>query len=361
MSLETKISRRELLWRGIKGGSILVLGNIPLLDGCLPKIIEERPTTTPGTIDEIINHPRVRESIEALANSGVNFSINREETPTSIAGNYGIKLGTSPTFSYFNNDWFLTGSLGNGEFKILQQTPDNHIDITFFQPAPHRQTGDASRGMIRGKEKKFTIYSVLDEISVVDGKECRAKSALILNGERKENWDIFGDYLSVPIDTPDKEICNYVSTYCVYQFNRKLTDRDIYELIDRYDREDREFYRAIVRIESADDQNAISPAGARGLMQIMPGTWADMTSYPFDSAVNPEKNVEAGIRYYQWIENYLSSRVPNWSSLTRLEEYRLMAAAYNGGIGRLEDNAWDISRMPLETRNYVTQMENNIN
>ena len=96
-------------------------------------------------------------------------------------------------------------------------------------------------------------------------------------------------------------------------------------------------------------------------MQIMPGTWADMTSYPFDSAVNPEKNVEAGIRYYQWIENYLSSRVPNWSSLTRLEEYRLMAAAYNGGIGRLEDNAWDISRMPLETRNYVTQMENNIN
>lgn len=223
MSLEAKVSRREFIERGVKIGSgLLLVGNLSLLKGCAPNV-SDGIIEQPHTIDDIINHPRVREGITTLANSGVPFLMNREETPPNIAGNYEIKLGTSPTFSYFNNDWFLTGSLGDGEFKILDQSPDNYLAISFSQSQPHGQIGNARQGMVRGKGNKFTIFSILDEVSVVDGKECKAKSALIMNGERKDNLDIWGDYLSVPIDTPDKEICNYVPTYSIYQFSRRLT------------------------------------------------------------------------------------------------------------------------------------------
>ena len=130
----------------------------------------------------------------------------------------------------------------------------------------------------------------------------------------------------------------------------------IYGIIDRYDKEDRDFYRAVIIVESNDDPNAVSPVGARGLMQIMPDTWADMTSYPFDFAFDPEKNIEVGISYFQWIEDYLLTRYLNWNNLDRIKQYELMSAAYNGGIGRLEDNSWNINRMPLETRVYVERM-----
>ena len=57
--------------------------------------------------------------------------------------------------------------------------------------------------------------------------------------------------------------------------------------------------RAIMRKESADDVRAVSSAGARGLMQIMPGTWDYLRSRwslgrdPFD----PRDNILAGTAY----------------------------------------------------------------
>ena len=97
-------------------------------------------------------------------------------------------------------------------------------------------------------------------------------------------------------------------------------------------------------------------------MQIMPETWSDMTkndviNYPFDSAFNPEKNVEIGTKYYYWVENWLSTRVPDWNSKERIDQYKLMAAAYNGGIGKLKNVSWDINLMPYETRDYVRKIK----
>lgn len=56
---------------------------------------------------------------------------------------------------------------------------------------------------------------------------------------------------------------------------------------------------AVVRIESGGDPHAVSPAGAMGLMQIMPGTWVELRarhglgSDPFD----PRDNILAGAAY----------------------------------------------------------------
>jgi hypothetical protein len=98
---------------------------------------------------------------------------------------------------------------------------------------------------------------------------------------------------------------------------------------------------AVIRIESAGRIRAVSPAGAMGLMQLMPGTWARQRARlmlgtdPFD----PRDNILAGTAY-------LREMYDRYGAAGFL-------AAYNAGPGRYEE--WrDRGRpLPLETRRYV--------
>ncbi|PKP95823.1 MAG: lytic transglycosylase [Alphaproteobacteria bacterium HGW-Alphaproteobacteria-14] len=101
---------------------------------------------------------------------------------------------------------------------------------------------------------------------------------------------------------------------------------------------------AVIRIESAGRTRAVSSAGAMGLMQLMPGTWARqrdrfaLGSDPFD----PRDNIMAGTSYLR--EMYDRYGAPGF------------LAAYNAGPGRYE--AWRAGRrsLPLETRRYVAKI-----
>ena len=101
---------------------------------------------------------------------------------------------------------------------------------------------------------------------------------------------------------------------------------------------------AVMRAESAGRIGAVSSAGAMGLMQLMPGTWARqrarfrLGSDPFD----PRDNIMAGTSYLR--EMYDSYGAPGF------------LAAYNAGPGRYED--WrDRGRpLPAETRIYVAKI-----
>jgi membrane-bound lytic murein transglycosylase B len=101
---------------------------------------------------------------------------------------------------------------------------------------------------------------------------------------------------------------------------------------------------AVMRTESAGRISAVSSAGAMGLMQLMPGTWArqrarfGLDSDPFD----PRDNIMAGTSYLR--EMYDSYGATG------------MLAAYNAGPGRYED--WrDRGRpLPAETRAYVARI-----
>lgn len=101
---------------------------------------------------------------------------------------------------------------------------------------------------------------------------------------------------------------------------------------------------AVMRSESAGRIDAVSPAGAMGLMQLMPGTWARQRARlalgndPFD----PRDNIMAGTSYLrEMYDTYGSSG---------------MLAAYNAGPGRYED--WrDRGRpLPAETHAYVAKI-----
>lgn len=82
--------------------------------------------------------------------------------------------------------------------------------------------------------------------------------------------------------------------------------------------------------ESAFDPNAISWAGARGLMQIMPGT-ASHLGLPLTAIYEPEQNIAAAARYLR----ELSAKFSDVSD--RLERISFVLAAYNGGSGHVRD------------------------
>jgi soluble lytic murein transglycosylase-like protein len=103
--------------------------------------------------------------------------------------------------------------------------------------------------------------------------------------------------------------------------------------------------RAVLRAESAGDVRAISSAGAIGLMQVMPDTWAGLRaryclgSDPYD----PRDNILAGTAYLREM----------WD---RYGNVAAMLAAYNAGPGRYDEHRSTGRPLPAETRAYVAAL-----
>lgn len=84
--------------------------------------------------------------------------------------------------------------------------------------------------------------------------------------------------------------------------------------------------------ESRYDSTAVSPVGALGLMQFMPGTAEDLGINPLD----PEQSISGAARYLSWLYGQLG-------------DWKQVLAAYNFGIGNVKKGR----EWPLETVNYV--------
>jgi soluble lytic murein transglycosylase-like protein len=112
--------------------------------------------------------------------------------------------------------------------------------------------------------------------------------------------------------------------------------------------------KAVMQVESAGKQEAVSSKGARGLMQLMPATARDLGV----DASDPEENVEGGSRY-------LAQQLEEFGS----EELAL--AAYNWGPGNIKRaiakvraegkrptwaNIKAYVKVPRETREYVNKV-----
>jgi soluble lytic murein transglycosylase-like protein len=115
------------------------------------------------------------------------------------------------------------------------------------------------------------------------------------------------------------------------------------ELIDkaaaRYDL-DPDLIRSVMQTESAFNPMAVSPAGAMGLMQLMPELAEEFgITDPFD----PEQNIMGGARYLRQLLNMHDGNV------------RLAVASYNAGPGAVARYG---GRVPPfdETREYVKRV-----
>lgn len=102
--------------------------------------------------------------------------------------------------------------------------------------------------------------------------------------------------------------------------------------------------RAVVRIESAGERGAVSHAGAMGLMQLMPATYAELrTQYHLGSdPFAVRDNIMAGTAYLRQMYDRYGS--PGF------------LAAYNAGPGRWEDHLAGRRSLPAETVNYLARL-----
>ncbi len=101
---------------------------------------------------------------------------------------------------------------------------------------------------------------------------------------------------------------------------------------------DAELLKAVCVAESGMNPNAVSHAGAQGLMQLMPATAQDLAvTDPFD----PEQSIGGGARYLAW-------------QLATFGSVHLALAAYNAGPA----NVKKFGRIPPfdETQDYVPKV-----
>jgi hypothetical protein len=98
--------------------------------------------------------------------------------------------------------------------------------------------------------------------------------------------------------------------------------------------------KAIIKAESNFNHRAVSPVGARGLMQLMPAT---ASSLQVQDSFHPENNIDGGVRYLRYLMNLFNGNLP------------LVLAAYNSGENTvLRHN----NRIPpyQETQTYVRRV-----
>jgi len=84
--------------------------------------------------------------------------------------------------------------------------------------------------------------------------------------------------------------------------------------------------------ESRLKADAVSPVGAQGLCQFMPGTWKDVSAagiVPANAVFNPEYSVHASAYYMANLQRFWSAKRP-W-----IDRWRLSQASYNAGAGHL--------------------------
>ncbi len=102
---------------------------------------------------------------------------------------------------------------------------------------------------------------------------------------------------------------------------------------------DPELVKAVIKAESNWNPYAVSPKGARGLMQLMPSTANDLGVY---NSFDPEENIDGGIRYLRYLLGKFNG------------DLSLALAAYNAGPARVEKTQ-SIPAIP-ETVQYVKRV-----
>ncbi len=97
--------------------------------------------------------------------------------------------------------------------------------------------------------------------------------------------------------------------------------------------------KAVIKAESNFNPNAVSHAGARGLMQLMPGT---ARSLGVNDSFDPEQNVMGGTKFLRDLLDRYNGDVDS------------ALAAYNWGPGNVDKRP---DRMPAETRSYLARVK----
>jgi len=122
------------------------------------------------------------------------------------------------------------------------------------------------------------------------------------------------------------------------------SDKKYNELVYKYAKQYNlrpEFVHSIIQQESSYNPRAVSKSNAKGLMQLLPKTWDEVTrklAIDNPDPFNPEQNIRAGCYYLDWIRKNMSME---WA----------IAAGYNQGMGHYKRGT-----MPVIGLNYANEI-----
>jgi soluble lytic murein transglycosylase-like protein len=162
-----------------------------------------------------------------------------------------------------------------------------------------------------------------------------AELAVLQNGFtiRHEHRQVMGEttrlYTSTSendfVDVPTEQIASFApdDTPAPVAERQAETKLDVHDLLQSAGQKhglDPDFLASVVHAESGFNVRAVSPKGARGLMQLMPKTAEDLG---VKDSFDPEANVDAGTKYLRALLDQYNGNVPK------------ALAAYNAGANRV--------------------------
>jgi len=102
--------------------------------------------------------------------------------------------------------------------------------------------------------------------------------------------------------------------------------------------------------ESRLDQNAKSPVGAIGVMQVMPATGKDMN---VGDITKLEPNIHAGVKYIRYMMNQFYADEP----MDPLNKGLITFASYNAGPGRVSQLRKEAAKRGLNPNKWFNNVE----
>jgi len=200
-----------------------------------------------------------------------------------------------------------------------------------------------------------------------DGRSLKIESYHLVSEESIELRMKSGGSMTIPLTRVDRILDDEVVPPAVVQEVKKLVeesgifpkrswrydeargpifkskfDKLIVEAAKKFD-VDASLVSAVIKAESDFNPREVSNKGARGLMQLMPGT---AQRFGVTDSYDPAANVYAGVRYLHWLLKTFDGNAD------------LAVAAYNAGEG----NVWKYNGVPpfRETINYVNRIARHI-
>jgi membrane-bound lytic murein transglycosylase MltF len=336
------VSRDELIPSLIEGRGDLVMGNLTITPK-RQKLVDFGPSLYPDIEELVITGPAAKgiKSFDDLVKTG---------------------LYVRPSSSYFEHLQALnTKRKSQGKQPIpITKADESFEDYDLLE----RVNAGEIKAIVVGSHKAIYWEKVFDEIEVHRDLSVHSGNqiawAIRKNSPKlMQSITAFGNTVKKGSLLGNILLKRYFGSTGWLNSTEEDKDRERYEktvkIIKRYSGKydfDWMLITAQAYQESQFDQSKRSPAGAVGVMQLLPSTAADKAvGIPDISTL--ENNVHAGVRYLHWLQKtYFSDQ-----TLEPLDRMLFSFAAYNAGPGNMRKARRYTKQLGFDSNHWFNNVE----